>query len=672
MLAEGAVLKDRYQILRVLSEKGGMGVVYQATDLIFNHTVVLKQSRFPAGEKRLGEAFEREARLLNGLRHGALPHVSDYFISEDGQFLVMQFIPGKDLGELLDERLRRGEGPFPVTQVLRWADQLLDALDYLHTHQPPVIHRDIKPQNLKLTPRGEIVLLDFGLAKGAAAGTAAADVSVHGYTPTYAPLEQIRGTGTDERSDLYSLAATLHHLLTGVVTPDAVSRVTETISGASDPLRPPHELNPSIPLPVSMIIHCACALSAADRPPSAAAMRDELRKAAGDRVTVAAPVTAPNSPRPTAPAAAETTVAGTAIATGAAAPASTAASAPAATATSPVSSRRGLRLGALALVIVAALAGAGVYLRYLRSSSSSQGAPFEVLDKHEHAVLSVAFSPSGKLLASGNADETIKVWDYDSRSLIRVFKGDDADTYAIAFSPDEKLLASAHQYNSINLWDIRAGALKQSLEGHTNVVSSIAFSPNGKTLASGSWDDTIRLWEVATGTHLRTISGHDSDVLAIAYSPNGRVIASGSWDSKIKLWDEPTGILLNTLEGHQGAIRAIAFSPNGALLASGSMDDTIRLWDPNTGRLIKTLDGLDSDVLTLAFSADGRTLAGGYQYNQIVLWDLPSGTRRATLTGHEASVLSVAFSPDGGMLASSSRDRTLRLWNLTPSREGNK
>src|SRR5688572_27854029 len=165
-----------------------MGAVYLATDQRFGSSVALKET-LVAGEP-LRRAFEREARLLNTLQHAALPHVIDYFFEGEGQFLVMQFIPGEDLGHML----RRSGGPFSIDDVLKWADQLLDLLDYLHTHEPAIVHRDIKPENLKLTQRGNVILLDFGLAKGlaeGAPGTTQATGSILGYTPHYASLEQI-------------------------------------------------------------------------------------------------------------------------------------------------------------------------------------------------------------------------------------------------------------------------------------------------------------------------------------------------------------------------------------------------------------------------------------------------------------------------------------------------
>ena len=159
MLAPGNVLQSRYRIIQQLA-KGGMGAVYEALDQRLDATVALKETFF--SEEGLRKQFEREARLLARLHHPALPKVSDHFTESDGQFLVMQFIPGDDL----EEMLKRNGGAFAQNEVLMWADQLLDALDYLHAQEPPIIHRDIKPSNLKLTARGQIVLLDFGLAKG--------------------------------------------------------------------------------------------------------------------------------------------------------------------------------------------------------------------------------------------------------------------------------------------------------------------------------------------------------------------------------------------------------------------------------------------------------------------------------------------------------------------------
>ena len=253
-----------------------MGAVYEAMDERLDAVVALKETLF--ADERLRKQFEREARLLARMHHPALPRVSDHFGEGDGQFLVMQFIEGEDLAQMMT--LKRGH--FPVEQVLTWGDQLLDALDYLHTQNPQIIHRDIKPQNLKLTARGQIILLDFGLAKGQSSEVspaAATSASIFGYTPNYAPLEQIQGLGTDARSDIYALSATLYHLLTYVKPPSALTRAGALVNGEPDPLQPANQINSLISPAIANVLARAMSQSRERRFPSAVAMRKALTEA---------------------------------------------------------------------------------------------------------------------------------------------------------------------------------------------------------------------------------------------------------------------------------------------------------------------------------------------------------------------------------------------------------
>lgn len=272
MLAPETVLQNRYRIIGLLGQ-GGMGAVYEAMDERLDTTVALKETLF--ADERLRKQFEREARLLARMHHPALPRVSDHFAEGEGQFLVMQFIPGVDLSQMM----ARKQGPFPPDQVLTWGDQLLDALDYLHTQEPQIIHRDIKPQNLKLTGRGQIILLDFGLAKGQTGGVSIAttSASIFGYTPNYAPLEQIQGLGTDARSDIYALSATLYHLMTAVKPPDALTRAAALVNGQADPLTPANEINGSTGPEVASVLARAMSQNRDHRFPTAAAMRVALK-----------------------------------------------------------------------------------------------------------------------------------------------------------------------------------------------------------------------------------------------------------------------------------------------------------------------------------------------------------------------------------------------------------
>ncbi len=273
-LAPNTTLQGRYTITRLIG-KGGMGEVYLAVDTRLGHSVALKRTTV-GDDAVLAEAFEQEARTLAQLRHPVLPNVSDHFIGENGQFLVMDYIDGEDLAK----RLKSSAKPFPLNWVLFWADQLLEALGYLHKHDPPIIHRDIKPQNLKLTKENQIILLDFGLSKRSLGDTqVTSSGSVVGYTPHYAPMEQIRGTGTNASSDIYSLSATLYQLLTGTVPADALTRADALLGGSPDPLKPLTELNTEISDLLSSIILRGMDISQDKRYPTAREMQKELRKA---------------------------------------------------------------------------------------------------------------------------------------------------------------------------------------------------------------------------------------------------------------------------------------------------------------------------------------------------------------------------------------------------------
>ncbi len=279
MLAPNTLLQGRYLTLQPIG-KGGMGEVYLAIDQRLGSAVALKRTFFTENQT-LKQAFEREARILARLRHTALPKVTDTFTEETHQYLVMEYISGDDLGKKLFEYDR----PFPVPQVLNWAESLLDALEYLHTHEPPIIHRDIKPQNLKLTEGGQIILLDFGLAKNTVSqtGQTSNPASVVGYTLAYAPLEQIRGTGTVPKSDIYALSATIYHFLTNINPPDSLLRAAALVDGLPDPLIPLHEINSDILPEVSQIIMQGMALSLDKRLASAREMRRLLQDAMRER-----------------------------------------------------------------------------------------------------------------------------------------------------------------------------------------------------------------------------------------------------------------------------------------------------------------------------------------------------------------------------------------------------
>lgn len=273
LLVAGAILQSRYRVLRQLG-RGGMGAVYEAVDLRLGHSVAIKQTL--TEDEQLWTQFEREARLMARLNHPALPRVSDYFTEGNRAFLVMQFVDGHDLAEVLAQQ----PGPLPERVVIAWADQLLDALIYLHSNDRQVVHRDIKPHNLKVAEGGRIVLLDFGLAKsqGENHEDKESGQSIFGYSPRYAPLEQIQDRGTTPQSDIYALGATLYHLLTGVKPPDALVRAAAVIASDPDPLRPAHAINGAVGIELSAILNRAMAQNPNQRYAGATEFRDALRR----------------------------------------------------------------------------------------------------------------------------------------------------------------------------------------------------------------------------------------------------------------------------------------------------------------------------------------------------------------------------------------------------------
>ncbi len=293
-LTPNTMIQNRYLIVQPIG-KGGMGDVYLAVDQRLGSAVALKRTFF-ADDNALGTAFEREARILGRLRHPVLPKVIDHFAENGDQYLVMEHISGDDLSK----RLENQNKPFPLTWVMFWADQLLDALSYLHTHEPPIVHRDIKPQNLKLTDENHIVLLDFGLSKdfdSSKPGNGMNSASVAGYSPHFAAMEQIRGTGTDGRSDLFSLSASLYQLLANSIPCEALTRADAMLGGKPDPIVPLNELNPEVPAAVSEVLLKGMALRQNERFATASEMQRALRRAY-NRGQVDAPT--PKADTPTA------------------------------------------------------------------------------------------------------------------------------------------------------------------------------------------------------------------------------------------------------------------------------------------------------------------------------------------------------------------------------------
>ncbi|GMU01254.1 hypothetical protein KH5H1_53740 [Corallococcus caeni] len=276
------------------------------------------------------------------------------------------------------------------------------------------------------------------------------------------------------------------------------------------------------------------------------------------------------------------------------------------------------------------------------------------------SVLALAFTPDGRVLASGHYDSVVRLWDVERGELLAELPGHTAEVHAVAFSPDGRWLASAGRPGEIRVWDWRQGRQHAVIQGHSDVVLGLAFSPDGRRLASGGLDKAVRVWDVETGAEQLRFE-HDDNVIAVAFSPDGGRLLSTSADRSARVWDLASRKEVHRLVGHEEKVEAGAFSSDGQRIMTAAGDRAVRFWDARSGQLVDVLRD-SGNVSVAAIDGGFQLLVQGGWDGRVRLLDARGGALLERLDAHHAAVMSVALSPDGRTFASGGMDGVLDVW----------
>jgi WD40 repeat protein len=707
-----------YEVLEVVGQ-GGMGVVLRARDTKLERVVAIKVLAAPltaSGTAR--QRFAREARAAAAVRDEHVIDIHDVCDDAAVPYIVMEYIDGCTL----DALLRRG-GPLGVPEVLRIGMQVARGL--AAAHQQGLIHRDVKPANILLENGVQRVkLTDFGLARAADDASLTQSGVIAG-TPLYMAPEQARGESVDGRTDLFSLGSVLYEMCTGRPAFRAETAVAVLRRVCREAPRPIRDINPDVPAALCRVIERLHAKEPADRPASAREVADVLTELLADlngRSRLPSGTSALQGPArqagPTrhhwrwAAAALVLLVAGLGMgeATGVTDVRGTVIRllSPQGTLVVEVDDP-GVSVAVDGADVVITGAGAKeirlkpgqhkveaskdgqVVRRELvtvtrnsrqvvrvsqeaapvteaeRREKSAAALPAAKLKKslhgHTQAVNNVAYSPDGRLLASGDEAGEVRVWDLPGGALRYVLPAQGAAVHALAFSPDGKSLVTATvhgEVGDVNIWEAATGKPAGTLKGHPQGVFEVSFFPDGKTLVSAGWDATIRLWDFAARRPLRTIPSPEGQwIRSVPVSAGGK-IAVGSGDKVFLLGSD--GQLVQTFDTPAGPL---GFSPDGRLLAGTTWKQgRVTVWDVNTGEKVGAWHAHEGLANGVAFSHSGRTLVTAGS-DGVRFWNVATHQQVAEVQ-HEGEAYQLAFSPDGGDLATTGRDdRLVKLWDVS-------
>src|SRR5579884_1561005 len=662
------IVKERYRLLRQVGT-GGFGAVYLAEDtLVGGQKVALKEIRLVGLSAQemieATDAFNREVSLLPGLRHPHLPRVYDHFTDAQHWYLVMEFIAG----ETLEGYVQKVPGwRLPVEVALDMGIQLADVLDYLHSRQPPIIFRDLKPANIMRTPTGHLYLIDFGIARIFKPGQPK-DTIAFG-SPGYAAPEQYGRAQTTARSDLYSLGATLHFLLSG-----------------DDPANTPFSFAPFAPslaaqprmASLQRLIMQMVELDVAKRPQSAQVVKRELQEIATqllqERLRSLHPIDRPSSSfiQPYIP---SSQINGQGqIQMGLPAQKTTA--------KQGQTRRRFIRVAAGAILTTIAVSSAMQLLGNFESrpaplpsrpvqpmrvsfGNGPVGYTYYTYTDPDGGIAGVSWSPDGKYIVMGGYSQVAQVFDADSDESLGVHNTNDGPILAVAWSGDDNYIATANR--TVQVWHPPTfhSAFNITYTSHHAQVNAISWSPDSQFIASASDDGTVQVWHALTSQQVNTYRGHHARVKAVAWSPDSQFIASGDAKGEVHIW-QPFYVSdpFRVDKGHTAQINSVAWSAAryGNYLASASTDGTVRVWNVLTGETLTVYTHHQGAVRAVAWTPTDMQIASAGDDLSVRIWDALGGDDYFFYQQNTRSVVTLAWSPDGKIIASGSLDGTMQVW----------
>lgn len=603
------LLHQRYHLLHPLGS-GGFGSVYQAEDIQLGKRLVAvkemrPQSNLSAQENAdAAEAFRKEALLLAELMHPNLPRIYDHFSEDERWYLVMDCIEG----ETLEDYLAKLPGAsVSLEEALAMGLQLCDVLDYLHTRQPPIIFRDLKPLNIMRTATGHLYLIDFGIARHFKPGQAKDTVAFG--SPGYAAPEQYGKAQTTPRADIYSLGAVLHQLL----------------SGADPSLNPfrfaPLRLPAGKPTPQALdeLVAKMLEMDETKRPANVSEVKAALREIA-TQVASGSFVTIDHDAAPVA------IVSRVPI---------------------PSGTLRGIYRGkyrqvrALAWSPDSKLIVSAGESNVIDVWTVKVGIRVQGYAGHNDQIRGVSWSPDGEYIASAGEDRTVHVWDARTGQTIRIYTGHDRQVTGVTWSPDSRCIASCSLDKSVQVWEVATGYCYVTYTRHREVVYRVVWSPDGASIASTGYGGDVHVWQAMSGKQLLIYEGHALQVLALAWSPDSRLLASGGADASLQVWEAASGRVQQSYSS--GApIASVSWSPDGLALVSGGDEDQVRVWARDTGKQIFAYAG---------HVVPPPQMKDPYDPSMVWQWLHPS-----------RAIITVAWSPNGHWIASSDNNNTIHVW----------